>query len=100
MTKDPWKELGKIVDNSTTTVYIKTPKGWKCKRKGCQADYKHTHSTYTCLSKGILEDFYNSIENSKDKPTYVYFQGTKYKTGSKPLKLALDKWYKQHKNQK
>lgn len=42
-------ELAKIVDNGTTTVYVKTPRGWKCKRKGCPTNFKHTHSTYPSL---------------------------------------------------
>lgn len=46
------------------------------------------------LSRGILEDLYLSIENSKQKPKWVYFQGIRYRTGSKPMKKALDKWYK------
>lgn len=42
--------LGEIVDNSTTVVTIPTPKGWKCDRKGCTADYKHSHGTFAGLS--------------------------------------------------
>ncbi len=49
MKKMNFKELAKLVDDSTTTVYIATPKGWKCKRKNCKAKYKHLHSTFNCL---------------------------------------------------
>ena len=48
---DQLLEIGKRVDNSVTTVYIQTPKGWKCKRNGCLTDYKHLHSTYEALRK-------------------------------------------------
>lgn len=48
------------------------------------------------ITRGILEQLYSDIENSKDKPTYVIFEGVKYKCGSKPLKRALDKWYQKH----
>ncbi len=41
--------LKDICDDSTTVMYIPTPKGWKCKRKGCTSDVKHTHTTYDCL---------------------------------------------------
>ena len=41
--------LSKIVDDGTTTITIPTPKGWKCKRKGCRVDYKHSHGIYTSL---------------------------------------------------
>lgn len=44
-------ELSKLVCNGTMTVYIKTPKNWKCKRKGCTTDFKHIHSTYNGLLK-------------------------------------------------
>lgn len=37
------------IDNSVTNVYIATLKGWKCIRKNCKADYKHSHTTYKCL---------------------------------------------------
>ncbi len=47
------KEMNSVVDNGTTTIYILTPKGWKCKRKGCKADYKHSHSTYSDLFKAV-----------------------------------------------
>lgn len=42
-----------VVDNGTTTVYIATPKGWKCKRNKCTANYKHTHTTYSCLKASV-----------------------------------------------
>lgn len=44
-------ELKDIVDNGTTVVTIPTPKGWKCSRKGCKADYMHTHGTYPSLQQ-------------------------------------------------
>lgn len=36
--------LKNIVDDSTTVVYVPTPKGWKCKRKNCQSNIKHKHT--------------------------------------------------------
>lgn|GEM_PF-6088904 len=39
-------DLASIVDDSTTTVYIPTPKGWKCSKTGCDTKYKHIHSTF------------------------------------------------------
>lgn len=48
------------------------------------------------LIRGSLEDLYNRIENSSPQLKYCYFQGIKYKTGSKTLKKALDKWYEQN----
>lgn len=48
------------------------------------------------ISRGVLEDLYNNIENAPNKPTWCWFQGIKYKTGSAPLKKALNKWYKNH----
>ena len=94
------------IDDSTTYVTIPTPRGWKCKRKNCTTDWKHTHSTYLTLatkneskmskSRGVLEDMYLSIENSPNKPKFVFFRGIKYRTRSHPFKKALDKWYKTH----
>lgn len=51
-----YSDLSKIVDDGTTVVYIATPKNWKCKRKGCKADYKHTHSTYNCLTENEISN--------------------------------------------
>lgn len=50
------------------------------------------------ISRGILEDMYMSIEEGKlrPRPKFVFFQGVKYRTGSNPLKRALDKWYEKH----
>ena len=42
-----------ICDNGTLTINVPTPKGWKCKKKGCSTKVKHTHSTYTCLKKVV-----------------------------------------------
>lgn len=41
---------------------------------------------------------YMSIEEGKlrPRPKFVFFQGVKYRTGSNPLKRALDKWYEKH----
>lgn len=47
--KDAFKGLEDIVDNGTRTVYIPTPKNWKCKRKGCKTTVKHTHTTFDIL---------------------------------------------------
>lgn len=47
----PLELLDKLVDNGTTVVTIPTPKGWKCDRKGCKADYLHSHGTYSTLKK-------------------------------------------------
>ncbi len=41
--------LARIVDDGTWEVTIPTPKGWKCKRKGCTVDFKHKHGTYKLL---------------------------------------------------
>lgn len=38
-----------IVDNGTLHISIKTPKGWKCDRKGCKEKYKHTHGIFSSL---------------------------------------------------
>ena len=43
------KELSDCVNNGTLHVTVPTPTDWKCKRKGCVADYKHTHTTYAGL---------------------------------------------------
>lgn len=43
--------LKDIVDNGTTVVTIPTPKGWRCRRKGCRNRVKHTHGTYPTLKK-------------------------------------------------
>ena len=42
-------DLSEIVDNTVTTIIVPTPKGWKCKKKGCPTRFKHEHSTYSCL---------------------------------------------------
>lgn len=39
-------ELQDLINNGTTHINILTSKNWKCKRKGCKTDYKHSHSTY------------------------------------------------------
>ena len=44
-----WKEFLTSVDDSTTHVTVATPKGWKCKRKGCITGFLHEHSTYPAL---------------------------------------------------
>ncbi len=48
---DMTNELGKIVSNVVTVITIKTPKGWKCKRKDCTMKALHTHSTYSALAQ-------------------------------------------------
>lgn len=45
------------------------------------------------ITRGCLEQMYQDIENSPNKPKFVFYNGIKYKTGSKPLKKALDKFY-------
>lgn len=45
-----WEDIP--IDNGTLHVYIKTPKGWKCKKKGCNQGFKHTHSTYKVFLNG------------------------------------------------
>lgn len=35
------------IDNGTVEITIPTPKDWKCERKGCPTDFKHTHGTYS-----------------------------------------------------
>lgn len=52
------------------------------------------------LSRGLLDDLYKSIERSPNKPKWCYFQGIKYKVGSKNLKKALDRWYGLHSKDK
>lgn len=42
--------LKDIVDDSVTEITVETPDGWKCDRKGCTADYRHSHGTYPSLS--------------------------------------------------
>lgn len=46
-----FKVLEKVVDDSTYYVTIPTLKGWKCKRKNCSTNWKHTHSTYSIFNK-------------------------------------------------
>lgn len=48
------------------------------------------------LTLGSLRQLYKDLENSKIKPTLVYFQGYPYKIGSKKLEKALDNWYKEN----
>ena len=50
-TNSDLRALANITDNDTQIIYIETPEGWKCERKGCQVDYKHKHGTFTCLKK-------------------------------------------------
>lgn len=45
--QDLWHSMK--VDDVARDVYIPTPKGWKCKKKGCPTKVKHTHSTYSIL---------------------------------------------------
>lgn len=46
-----WNDWADItIDNGTTYVHIETPTGWKCKKKGCTTNFKHTHGTYRCLN--------------------------------------------------
>lgn len=45
------------------------------------------------ITRGCLEQMYKDIEDSPSKPKFVIYQGVKYRTGSKPLKKALDKFY-------
>jgi len=45
-----FEELKNLVDDTVTKVYIPTPKGWKCKRKGCKSEVKHIHATYAKLN--------------------------------------------------
>lgn len=44
------KSLFDLIDDGTYVVHIRTPKNWKCKRKGCKTSFKHTHATYSSLS--------------------------------------------------
>lgn len=44
-----WKGLFNKKEDGTYIVNIPTPKGWKCKRKGCKMKYKHRHNTYSDL---------------------------------------------------
>ncbi len=46
MKKSDIKKLTSIVDDSVTTIYVKTPKNWKCKKKGCTTNFFHKHSTF------------------------------------------------------
>lgn len=70
------KELENIVDDGTTVVYVDTPDGWKCPRKGCTTDFKHTHSTYKSLidsnKKGVGK--YSSKNKRKANPITFYGQ--------------------------
>lgn len=50
-TANYFKDLEKIVDDSTTHVTVPTPKGWKCRRKNCPTRFKHTHSTYSIFNE-------------------------------------------------
>jgi hypothetical protein len=42
-------ERANNVDNSTTVVYIPTPRGWKCRRKNCTLTFKHRHTMWQAL---------------------------------------------------
>lgn len=44
-----WEKLAAIVDDTAIDVYIPTPKGWRCKKKGCLTRFKHSHGTYQTL---------------------------------------------------
>jgi hypothetical protein len=73
MKKSDLKKLAAIVDNGTTTMYIPTPKNWKCKRKGYISRVKHKHSTYSSLiKKGAGK--YSSKNKKKANPIYFYGQ--------------------------
>ena len=41
--------------DSTMTVAITTPRGWKCKRRRCNLEMYHSHTTYPALSKETNE---------------------------------------------
>jgi len=43
-------DFAENMDNGTTYVTVETPKDWKCPRKNCKTDFKHTHSTYPSLT--------------------------------------------------
>ena len=45
------KTLERVVDNGVTVITIPTPEGWRCDRKGCGADYMHSHSTFAMLER-------------------------------------------------
>jgi len=44
-----FKVLSTMVDDGTFIVEVPTPKGWKCERKNCHSEVKHTHSIYSSL---------------------------------------------------
>jgi hypothetical protein len=46
-----FKDLIPLMDDSTVEITIETPHGWKCERKGCKTDFRHSHGTYPSLSK-------------------------------------------------
>lgn len=50
MTNKEFDDLGKIVDDSLTTITVSTTNGWKCPREGCEIDWTHTHGTYPGFS--------------------------------------------------
>lgn len=43
-----------------------------------------------------LEQLYKDMENSPFPPTWVYFQGVKFRCGSKRLYAAIEKWKKRY----
>ena len=49
MSKKSIQGLKITPDDGTTYVTVPTPEGWKCERKGCTADYKHSHGMYPSL---------------------------------------------------
>lgn len=37
------------IDDTVQHVYIETPEGWTCKRKGCKEEVLHEHTVYSSL---------------------------------------------------
>ncbi len=48
--------LAGFIEDGTVIITVPTPRGWKCKKKGCPTRFRHTHSTYSFLTKKPCQD--------------------------------------------
>ncbi len=63
------EDLADMIENGTTTVTIKTPKGWKCKRRSCRVDYYHVHETYNSLKEKQYVFFRRNMGDAQNEPS-------------------------------
>lgn len=50
----------------------------------------------TSLTKGILEEMYDNAAKRNPWVKFVYFQGVRFRTGSRSLKKAIADWRKKN----